>query len=154
MSLRGPREPRYPCGSKIERGRSVPGISDQRLARPKHQHQHNTDQAQHGKNRLIQHDPDHAGPEPGRMAFHPGPKSLLAGLMDIVPQLAKLREPQVLVGDPARAVIDHEDKSAGQQQQPDKSEKTADHSSPVSAESKNAVSQYRAGRGNSTSSAS
>jgi len=35
-----------------------------------------------------------------------------------------------LIGDPARAVVDHENESAGQQQKPDKSEKTADHASP------------------------
>jgi hypothetical protein len=35
-----------------------------------------------------------------------------------------------LIGDPARSVIDHENESAGQQQKPDKSEKTADHASP------------------------
>jgi hypothetical protein len=39
-------------------------------------------------------------------------------------------EPQGLIGNPARAVIDHENKSTGQQQQPQKSEKTADHASP------------------------
>src|ERR1700712_5136185 len=148
----GHGSPRYRLRLK-DSGPSVPRISDQRPARPKQQHQHDTEQAQHGKNRLIQHDPDDAGPEPGRMAFCPGPQSLLAGLMDIVPQLAELREPQVLIGDPARAIIDHEDETAGQQQQPDKSEETADHSSPVPAESDNAVSQYPAGAGNSTSSA-
>jgi hypothetical protein len=50
--------------------------------------------------------------------------------MDIVPELAKPGETQSLVGDPASAVIDHENESAGQQQQPHKSEKTADHASP------------------------
>jgi hypothetical protein len=64
------------------------------------------------------------------MAFHPGAESLLAGLVDIVPELAELGEPQALVGHPARAIIDHEYESAGQQQQSDKPEKTADHASP------------------------
>jgi len=50
--------------------------------------------------------------------------------MDVVPELTEPGEPQVLVGDPARAVIDHENKAAGQQQQPHKPEKTADHASP------------------------
>ena len=60
----------------------------------------------------------------------PGPERLLAGLMDIVPELAETGEPQRLVGDPACAVIDHEDEAAGQQQKPDQSEKAADHVSP------------------------
>jgi type IV secretory pathway VirB10-like protein len=51
--------------------------------------------------------------------------------MDVVPELAEAGEAQVLVGDPARAVIDHEDESAGEQQQPDKPEKTADHAPPI-----------------------
>jgi hypothetical protein len=50
--------------------------------------------------------------------------------MDIVPELTEPGEPQGLVGDPARTVIDHENKPASQQQQPYKSEKTADHASP------------------------
>jgi hypothetical protein len=41
---------------------------------------------------------------------------LLAGLMDIVPELTKPGETQGLIGDPPRSVIDHEDKSARQQQ--------------------------------------
>ena len=53
----------------------------------------------------------------GALALDPGTERLLAGLMDIVPELAKPGEPQVLVGDPARAVIDHENETAGQQQQ-------------------------------------
>jgi hypothetical protein len=36
--------------------------------------------------------------------------------MDIVPELAELGKTERLIGDPARAVIDHEDESAGQQQ--------------------------------------
>jgi hypothetical protein len=64
------------------------------------------------------------------MALHPGPERLLAGLIDIVPELAELGEAERLIGDPARAIIDHEDESAGQQQQPYKSKKTADHASP------------------------
>jgi hypothetical protein len=51
---------------------------------------------------------------------------------------------QGLIGDPARSVIDHENESAGQQQKPDKSEKTADHASPyiclISVAPENAVS--------------
>src|SRR3984893_10397788 len=109
---------------------SVPRIADQRLAGPEHQHQQNTQYAHHGKNRLVQDNPAEAGPEPGRMALHPSAECLLAGLMDIVPELTKPGEPEGLIGDPARPVIDHENKSAGQQQQPHKSEKTADHASP------------------------
>src|SRR5216684_4018178 len=113
--------------------RSVSGISDQRLAGPEQQHQQDTQHTHHGKHRLIQNDLDDAGPEPGRNALHPGPKRLLAGLVNIVPELTEPSEPQGLIGDPARAVIDHENKSAGQQQQPYKSEKTADHASPYVA---------------------
>src|SRR5260370_6390330 len=109
--------------------RSVPRIADQRLARPEQQHQQDTQHDHDGKNRLVQDNFD-AGPEPGRGGLHPGPERLLAGLMDIVPEFAKTGKAQGLIGDPARAVIDHEDESAGQQQQPHKSEKTADHASP------------------------
>ena len=63
--------------------------------------------------------------------------------MDIVPELAKPGEPQGLVGDEAGAVIDHEDESAGQQQQADKPEETADHASPYICRARKAVSQYR-----------
>ena len=66
----------------------------------------------------------------GAVALDPGPERLLAGLMDVVPELAEPGKAQGLIGDPACPVIDHEDKSAGQQQQPHKSEKTADHASP------------------------
>jgi hypothetical protein len=52
--------------------------------------------------------------------------------MDIVPELTEPCEPQGLIGDPARPIIDHENKSAGQQQEPDKAEKTADHASSLS----------------------
>src|SRR3984957_14177197 len=109
---------------------SVPRIADQRLARPEQEHQQNAQHAHHGKYRLIQHDPDDMGPEPRRNALHPDPQGLLAGLMDIVPEFAKPGKAQGLIGDPARPVIDHEDESAGQQQQSDKSEKAADHASP------------------------
>src|SRR5260221_6255106 len=101
--------------SRGARALSVPGIADQGFARPEHQHQDNAQKAQHRKNRLVQHDPDETAPEPGRHAFHPGPKSVLAGLVDVVPELAEPGEAQVLIGDPARAVIDHEAKSARQQ---------------------------------------
>src|SRR5664279_292421 len=50
--------------------------------------------------------------------------------MDIVPELAEAGKSQGLIGNPARSVIDHENKSAGQQQQSNKSEETADHESP------------------------
>src|ERR1700755_3068333 len=109
---------------------SIPRITDQRLARPEQQHQQNAQNSHDRKNRLIQHNLDDTVPEPGRGALKPGPESLLAGLMDIVPELAKTGETQGLVGHPAGAVIDHENESAGQQQQPHKSEKTADHASP------------------------
>jgi hypothetical protein len=64
------------------------------------------------------------------MALHPSPERLLARLIYIVPELAELGETERLVGNPARAIIDHEDESAGQQQQPYKSKNTADHASP------------------------
>src|SRR5260370_27998047 len=95
---------------------SVPRIPDKRVARPEYHHQHNTQHAQHGENRLVQDDPDHAGPEPRRGAFDPGPEGLLAGLVDVVPELAEPGEPQALIGDPARPVVAHEVKSAGPQQ--------------------------------------
>src|SRR3982074_810006 len=60
----------------------------------------------------------------------PGPERLLAGLVNIVPELAKPGETQGLVGHEPGPVIDHEDKSAGQKQQADKPEQTADHASP------------------------
>jgi hypothetical protein len=44
-------------------------------------------------------------------------ESLLAGLMDVVPELPEPRETQGLIGHKPRAVIDHEDKSDGQEQQ-------------------------------------
>src|ERR1700758_3430837 len=130
-------------------GRSVPGIADQRLSRPEQDHQEEAEDSEHGEDRLLQHDPDHAGPEPGRLALDPGAEGGLARLIDVVPELAELGEPQALVGDPARPVIDHEDESAGQEQQAYQSEKAADHVSPLFL---NAVSHYRAARGNSTSS--
>ncbi|MBZ5699861.1 MAG: ComEC family competence protein [Acidobacteriia bacterium] len=109
---------------------SVSRIADQRLAGPEQQHQQNTQHAHDGENRLVQDHLDDTGPEPGRITLHPGPERLLAGLVNIVPELTKLGEAQGLVGDPAGPVIDHEDKSAGQQQKPHQSEKTADHASP------------------------
>src|SRR3984885_9294736 len=109
---------------------SVPRIADQRLARPEQQHQQDAQYAHHGKNRLVQDHPDDTVPEPGRVSLDPGPEGLLAGLMDIVPELAEPGKPQGLIGAPAGPVIDHEDKSAGQQQQPHKAEKTADHALP------------------------
>src|ERR1700716_1610275 len=50
--------------------------------------------------------------------------------MDVVPEFAKPGEPQILVGDPACPVIDHENEPASQQQQPHQTEKPADHASP------------------------
>ena len=55
----------------------------------------------------------------GAVTLDPGPECKLAGLMDVVPELAKPGEPQGLVGDETGAVIDHEDESAGQEQQAD-----------------------------------
>src|ERR1700730_7603696 len=110
--------------------RSVPRIADQRLAGPEHEHQQDTENTHHGENRLVQNDFDDAGPEPRLRALHPGAECLLAGLMDVVPELTKPGETQGLVGDPAGAVIDHENESAGQQQKPDQSKQTADHASP------------------------
>ena len=66
----------------------------------------------------------------GAVASDPGPERLLAGLVNIVPELAKPGETQGLVGYEPRAVIDHEDEPAGQQQQADKPKETADHASP------------------------
>src|SRR5215212_9027567 len=81
------------------------------------------------------------------MALHPGPERLLAGLVNIVPELTEPGETQGLVGDPAGAVINHKDKSAGQQQKPQKSEKTADHAPPyISIAGK--WSHYRGSSGN------
>src|SRR5260370_36943063 len=79
------------------RSHSVPRIADQRLAGPEHQHQQNTQHAQHGKNRLVQDNFDDTVPEPGRGALHPGAESLLAGLMDVVPELTKPGETQGLI---------------------------------------------------------
>src|SRR3984957_12255173 len=87
----------YKSGDAV---RSVPRIADQRLARPEQQHQQNTQYAHHRKNRLVQDHPDDTVPEPGRVALNPGPERLLAGLMNIVPELAKTGKPQGLVGDP------------------------------------------------------
>src|SRR6266404_8759885 len=109
---------------------SVARIADQRLARPEQDHQQDADHAQHGKHRLVQDDLDDAVPQPGCLALQPGPERQLAGLVNIVPELPEPGETQGLVGHEAGAVIDHEDKSAGQQQQADKSEETADHASP------------------------
>src|SRR6185503_12622621 len=95
-------------------GRSVPRIADQRLARPEQYHQEDAGHTQHGKYRLVQQPLD-AVPEPGRITLDPGPESLLTGLMDVVPELAKPGETQGLIRHKARAVIDHEDESAGQE---------------------------------------
>src|SRR6478672_6132944 len=134
MSLRRLPKPRYARRSNIKAAAphscSVSRIADQRLARPEQQHQQNAEHAHNRENRLLQNDLDHAGPEPWRRALHPGLERLLAGLMDVVPELTNPGETQGLVGDPARAVVDHENESAGQEQKPDKSEKTADHASP------------------------
>src|ERR1700720_646716 len=134
MSLRRLPKPRYAERSKIKAAApqccSVSRIADQRLARPEQEHQQNAEHAHNRENRLLQNDLDHAGPEPWRRALHPGPEHLLAGLMDVVPELTNQGKTQGLIGDPARAVVDHENESAGQQQKPDKSEKTADHASP------------------------
>src|SRR5262249_29862910 len=70
-------------------------------------------------------------PEPGHVALDPGAEGQLAGLMDVVPELAGAGEAQILVGNPARPIIDHEDESTDEQQQPDKPKKTADHAPPV-----------------------
>jgi hypothetical protein len=105
-----------PAGGR--RGRVSPANS-QWLAGPEQDHEQNADHAQHGKNRLIQQDLDDAVPEPGRGTLDPGPERQLAGLMDVVPELAKPGEPQGLVGDKTGAVIDHKDESAGQKQQAD-----------------------------------
>src|SRR5207244_4764916 len=119
MSLRRMPQPCYAAARSGRRPGSVPRIADQRLAGPEQDHEQNADHAQHGENRLIQHDLDHAVPEPGRGTLDPGPERQLAGLMDVVPELAKPGEPQGLVGDKPGAVIDHKEESAGQEQQAD-----------------------------------
>src|SRR5581483_7136651 len=81
---------------------SIPGIADQRFARPEQDHEQNPEHAQHREYRLLQHDLDDAGPEPGRLGVNPGAERLLAGLIHVVPELAELGEPQTLVGDPTR----------------------------------------------------
>src|SRR5882757_1365594 len=135
------------------RKKSVARITDQRLAGPEYQHQEDSKHAKDGEHRLVQDEPGDIGPEPWCDALDPGANGLLACLVDVVPELAEPREPQVLIGDPARPVINHENESAGQQQQPHQSEKTADHASPfVCRAPKTPVSQYRDDRGNSTSS--
>src|SRR3954453_11946994 len=110
--------------------RSVPRITDQRLAGPKKNHEQNADNAQHGENRLVQQHLDDAVPEPGRRTLYRGAKRQLAGLVDVVPELPEPGETQGLVGDEPRAVIDHEDKSAGEEQQANQPKETADHASP------------------------
>src|ERR1700744_5658081 len=119
-----------PAGTPYQFSESIPGIADQRLSASEQQHQQDSYHPHHGEHRLIQQKADHTIPEPGRVALDPGAEGLLAGLMDVVPELAEPGEAQALVGDPAGAVIDHEDKSAGQQQEPHQAEKTADHRSP------------------------
>src|SRR5262249_54523447 len=96
-------------GKNVSPGRSVPGIGDQGFSRAEQDHQQDTDDAQDRKYRLVQDHLDHGTPEPGHVALDPGAERLLAGLMDVVPELPKPGEAQVLVGHPARPVIDHED---------------------------------------------
>src|SRR3954470_17734675 len=96
---------------------SVPRIADQRLAGPEQDHQQDSDRAQHGENRLVEQELVDAVPEPGRMALDPGLERGLAGLVDIVPELAEPGETQGLVGNETGPVIDHKDESAGQEQQ-------------------------------------
>src|SRR5258707_4906465 len=134
--------------------RLVPRVADQRFAGPEQDHQQDADHPQHGKNRLVQQDFDDAVPEPGRGTLHPGPERLLAGLVNIVPELAKPGETQGLIGHEPRAVIDHEDESAGQKQQADKPEETADHASPYICRAGWLAAQYRGSLRNSTPSAS
>src|SRR5450755_4788701 len=86
---------------RAARGNSVARIADQWLARPKQQHQEDTNHAKDRERRLVQHDLGDIIPEPGGKAFDPVPKRLLAGLVDVIPELAKPRESQALIGDPA-----------------------------------------------------
>src|SRR5258708_21637606 len=127
MSLRRLPKPCYAGRSNIKAAAphscSVSRIANQRLARPEQQHQQNTEHAHNCENRLLQNDLDDAGPEPWRLTLHPGLKRPLACLMDVVPELTKPGETEGLIGDPARAVVDHEHESAGQKQKPDKPEK-------------------------------
>src|ERR1700754_2114498 len=109
--------------------RLIPGIAYQRLERPEQQHQEDAQHAHHREYRLVEDELDDV-PEPGRRSLDHGAERLLAGLMDVVPELAEPGEPQVLVGDPACPVIDHENEPASQQQQPYQTKKPADHASP------------------------
>src|SRR5262249_46234852 len=145
------RKPRQPCYANRRR-LSVAGVADQRLSRPEQDHQDDPDHPEHCKYRLVEHDLDDAAPEPGRLALDPGPECRLARLVHVVPELAETGEPQVLVGHPARPVIDHEDESASQQQQPHQAEETADHVSPTPVAPQRTAWPYRAVCGNSTSS--
>src|SRR5258708_33171435 len=119
---------------------SVSRIADQRLARPEQQHQQNAEYAHNRENRLLKNDLDHAGPEPWRRMLHPDLKRPLAGLMDVVPELTKSGETQGLIGDPARAVVDHKNNSTGQRQQPEEQEKSAAHAAPYNVASESAAS--------------
>src|SRR5262249_33800521 len=121
-------------------------------SRPEQDHQEDAENAEHGKYRLLEQDADHAGPEPGRFAFDPGAEGGLARLVHVVPELAELGEPQGLVGHPARAVIDHEDESAGKKKQSTQSEKPADHAPPLLIPASARLRAYRGICGNSTSS--
>ncbi|MBW8853930.1 MAG: hypothetical protein JF604_06285, partial [Bradyrhizobium sp.] len=58
----------------------------------------------------------------------------------VVPELPEPGETQGLVGHETRAVINHEDKSAGQEQQANKPKETADHASPCVCRARKAVS--------------
>jgi hypothetical protein len=98
---------------------------------PGQQHKHVAKDGHDRGDRLVQDEADHIVPEPGREAFDPDTKCLLAGLVDVVPELAKPGKAQGVVGDVPCPVIDHEDKSAGQQQQSHQTEKAADHASPT-----------------------
>src|SRR5947209_1796521 len=107
--------------------RSVARVTDQTPPRPEQQHQENTDDPEHCKGRLIQHDLDPIGPEPGRMTFERDPQGLLARLMDIVPEFGEFGQPQRLVRNRALAVVDQEDESGGEQEKTDKTKEPPDH---------------------------
>eukprot|EP01035_Chromulina_nebulosa_P004782 gene4782-6516_t len=76
---------------------SVAGIADQRLAWPEQQQQHDTYDTHDRPDRLVQDDPDHTIPQPGRNPVHHGVEGSLAGLVDVVPEFAQPGQAQGLV---------------------------------------------------------
>src|SRR5579871_5530999 len=67
--------------------------------------------------------------------------------MDVIPELAEPGKAQGIVGHEASAVVNHEDKSAREEQQPDQTEKSPDHASPIISKPKGTHSALAAGAG-------